>query len=146
MTTNKTPNLDAPSADPPRRKFFGGDLGTSSDAPSTLASAQGKLSPRVAAKTKQSKQSSTIESPTTVPVAESRGAVGRKRGPKPSAEPLEHWTTKIKSAHLDKLNEMLDTAPRHVKKQDLVDFIFTDFFKRNPVLPEFLQNKRSTSD
>ena len=145
MATNKATSLDAPSTDPPRRKFFGDDLGASSEAIPTPAGAPVKASPRLTAKTKQPKQLSPVDTSTKIPVPES-GAVGRKKGPKPSAEPLEHWTTKIKSAHLDKLNAMLDTAPRHVKKQDLVDFIFTDFFKRNPVLPELLRDKRTPSE
>ncbi len=36
---------------------------------------------------------------------------------------------------------MLDTAPRHVTKQVLMDFILTDFFMRSPELPEQLRRK-----
>ncbi|MBG8556295.1 hypothetical protein [Hymenobacter guriensis] len=69
------------------------------------------------------------------------GAVGKKRGPKPSAEPLEHLTVKVKSEYVQKIDSMMEDAPRHVLKQDLVDFMLADFFRRHQTLPAALLAK-----
>lgn len=162
-TSVKEKNLDAPSAAPARRKYWpdqtaGADLSTPADAsepavsPAPAPETTTTVVPEpVPARPPTSRRPSTAASPTptrspaplelesTLPVEQ--GAVGKKRGPKPSAEPLERTTLRLRKAVLEQLEAMLEEAPRHVKKQDLVDHIFTDFFQRNPTLPETLRQK-----
>lgn len=71
------------------------------------------------------------------PAAEQKAA-GKTKDPKPLMVPR---AIRISPENLDKLADMLDTAPRHVTKQVLIDFILTDFFKRSPELPEQLRRK-----
>lgn len=72
------------------------------------------------------------------PPTASKRAVGKTKEPKPVMVPR---AIRISPENLDKLADMLDTAPRHVTKQVLIDFILTDFFKRSPELPEQLRRK-----
>lgn len=57
---------------------------------------------------------------------------------KKSAAALVPWAAKISPELKTRLNEMMQTAPRHVLMQDLVEFILTDFFERHPTLPQSL--------
>jgi hypothetical protein len=54
---------------------------------------------------------------------------------------LVPWAAKINPELKTRLNEMMKTAPRHVLMQDLVEFILTDFFERNPTLPSALVDR-----
>jgi hypothetical protein len=65
-------------------------------------------------------------------------AVGKTKEPKPVMVPR---AIRISPENLERLANMLDTAPRHVTKQVLMDFILTDFFMRSPELPEQLRRK-----
>lgn len=136
-------SLDAPSSAPPRRRIF--DLESQVPEPAEEAAAASAdlpaLIPAAAAPANQATPAPALAA-SPQPVA---GAAGKKRGPKPSAEPLEHWTVKVKSSHLLNIDSMLEDAPRHVLKQDLVDFILTDFFERHKKLPEPLRKRKPGS-
>ncbi|WP_139926444.1 hypothetical protein [Hymenobacter sp. DG01] len=153
MATSSTekPNLDAPSSTPPRRKIFDLDSQvpepTAEVTPAPAAAPDSAPAPPAASaapstRSRTSKTATPAVAPNPEPVS---GAVGKKRGPKPSAEPLEHWTVKVKSSHLHNIDVMLEDAPRHVLKQDLVDFILADFFERHKKLPEALRKRKHTN-
>ena len=57
---------------------------------------------------------------------------------KTASAALVPWAAKISPELKTRLNEMMQTAPRHVLMQDLVEFILTDFFERYPTLPQSL--------
>jgi hypothetical protein len=82
-------------------------------------------------------QEASSQAVAPAPPADKR-AVRKTKEPKPVMVPR---AIRISPENLDKLANMLDTAPRHVTKQVLMDFILTDFFKRSPELPEQLRTK-----
>lgn len=53
------------------------------------------------------------------------------------------WGTKITWTHKEQLAEMIETAPRHVRMQDLVGYILTEFFSQHQELPEELRQRKS---
>jgi hypothetical protein len=89
--------------------------------------------------TNEQESTSQTPPPAAVPApAAEQKVVGKIKEPKPLMVPR---AIRISPENLDKLANMLDTAPRHVTKQVLMDFILTDFFKRSPELPEQLRRK-----
>lgn len=150
-SSTEKPNLDAPSSTPPRRKIFDlesqvaeptADVTPDPAAAPVSAPASPAASPAPSARSRTNKTATPAVAPSPEPVS---GAVGKKRGPKPSAEPMEHSTFKVKSAHLQNLDNMLEDAPRHVLKQDLMDFILTDFFERYKKLPDALRKRKPST-
>jgi hypothetical protein len=73
------------------------------------------------------------ESDSTSPI--SKASPSKKKS---AAVALVPWAAKIRPELKTRLNEMMQTAPRHVLMQDLVEFILTDFFERHPTLPQTL--------
>lgn len=57
----------------------------------------------------------------------------------------ETWGCKITRNHKKQLADMIELAPRHVRMQDLVGFILTDFFSKNKELPEELRQRKSST-
>lgn len=146
-STDNFQNPASVASTKPKRVFFPTDTEATAEnadsvaatssipASSTPADAPAPVVPRATRTRRQAPPATPV-----TPAIET-GAVGKKRGPKPSAEPLERSTLKLRQAVLHSLDSMLEDAPRHVKKQDLVDYIFTDFFKRHPTLPAELKKK-----
>lgn len=59
----------------------------------------------------------------------------------PAKEVYVTWTNKISTTHKAQLADMIATAPRHVRVQDLIGFILTEFFRQHPELPEELRQR-----
>ena len=55
------------------------------------------------------------------------------------------WAGKITSTHKEQLADMLDTAPRQVRMQDLMGYILTEFFSQHKELPEELRQRKSSN-
>jgi hypothetical protein len=147
-TDNTVPSALAPvSANPPRRRNFVPD----SSLPTPEAAADAPAHPDPAAPDAAVVPPAPAASAAEVapPVASSKSAkaskaaAASKSAANPAPEASEERVSKayrIRPGVLKDWKEFIDTLPRHIKEQDVVEFMMTDFLKRKPKLPDHLLN------
>lgn len=59
----------------------------------------------------------------------------------PAKEVYVTWGIRVTATHHQQLAAMISTAPRHVRKQDLMGYILREFFRQHPELPEELRQR-----